>query len=376
MPVSSKPAPTPSKTTPKKPKDEFVEDKVLTISPLKALKEPVLFKRFLEKIAPKLVLPNTSFEIIKAFSNIDVTSDKVAQFIHSNPYYEFQFYQMLEAKGVKPEERPSLEAAVVLLGMQNSRNLIAALQVLRMIRGGHPEWDKEGKLKVNPTDVLKFALRTEEVLNRKKDEYADLGFAAGLLFDILALISLNMGGDKNKTAAFIENIYTHSLKAALIASEIAHFMLDLSYSKYAFSATLIHDIGKIILGLLEPDYLSFVENLRKKDLPRDVRHFAEDRRYGINHATFGGVACHYYKIFKAVEKAILFHHEPYLVKGLKRNIYNLTALICLSTKIASHPKKAENLKDPVLKLWKGADLQDLKLDARYLVAIGSKIMSF
>jgi HD-like signal output (HDOD) protein len=365
-----------SPSTTKKLENQWVEDQVLTLSPLKAIKEPVLFKRFLEQVALKLVLPNSSFEIIKAFANIDVTSDKVAQLLRSNPYYEFQFYRMLESKGVKLDEKPTLESAVVLLGMQNSRNLIVSLQVLRLINGGHPEWDKEGKLKISPTEILKYALRTEEILTRKNNSYADLGFAAGLLFDLLTLIANQRGVDKNKITSFIENIYAHGLKAALIATELSRFMTDMSYSKYVFGATLIHDVGKIILGILEPDYLSFLESVRKKELPREVRHFAEEKRYGVNHALLGGVACHYFKIFKAIEKAILFHHEPFLVKGLKRNIYNLTALICLSTKIASHPKKAENLKDPVLKLWKGPDLQDFKIDARSLVALGSKIMSF
>lgn len=356
-------------------KEVKIEDKVLTLSPLKGLKEPDLFKQFLDKIAPKLSLPTTSFEIIKAFANIDVRSDKVAFFLRANPYYEYQFNLMLESRGAKPEEKPPLESAVVLLGMQNTRNLIVALQLIRMVRKTHPEWDKEGKLKLNPNDVLKYALKTEEILSRKKDEYADLGFAAGVFFDLMYLIATEHAKDKNKTLGFMENVFAHSLKAAQIAAEIAKLMPDLAYSKYAFSATLIHDIGKIILAILEPDYISFLENVRKKELTREVRHFAEEKRYGINHAILGGIACHYFQVFKPIEKVVLFHHEPYIARGVKRNIYSLCALVCLASKIASHPKKPENLKDPVLTLWKGPDLKDMKLDPRYLVALGSKIMS-
>ncbi len=162
--------------------DERVEDAVLALPQMKSAYAVPMLHAFLEKIAPRIMLPRTSYGILKSFGNIDVTAEKVAQCLKANPYYQYQFFKTIRSMG-KREELPSTEGAVILLGMQNSRNLIVSLQLLRTVRGGHPEWSKDNKLKFAPQDIVKYALKTEETLQGNRSAYSDTAYSAGLLFD-------------------------------------------------------------------------------------------------------------------------------------------------------------------------------------------------
>ncbi|MBI3534103.1 MAG: HDOD domain-containing protein [Deltaproteobacteria bacterium] len=319
---------------------EKIEDKAFSSVSLKLVKAVPLFRKFLKDIAPKIYIPDVSYEILKAFSNIDVTAEKVADFLKANPYYQYEFLKMIESKGMR-EELPSMDAAVILLGMQNSRDLIVSMQLLKTTKGLWPEWDKDGKLKLNPPDILKYALKTEEYLNSFKYEYADMGYVGGLFFDVLALIAVDYAKDKKKVLEYIENIYNHGFQTAKIGLELIKTIPSVSYSKYFFAACLTHDVGKIILALIEPDYFQFCDLAAKKGLPRIIQNFVEQQKYGVSHHLLGATACHYFRLFKPIEKAILYHHHPFLLKNARKGLYQLSSLICLSTNIASNFKKPE-----------------------------------
>lgn len=354
-----------------------IEERAFAIRSVREAQEPPIFARFIEKIVPKIQLRDTTRAILDAFSNIDVKAERVAQIIQANPYYEYLFFRVIQSLS-KRENVDRLESAIVLLGMQNSRNLLVALQALRMVRGGHPEWTKEGKLKVQPNDVLRYALRTEEALAGNKDSYADTAYAAGLIFDILTLVADQVSTlpppEKKKLFAYIDGVYLHGLRSAQLAAEIAKNMPELGFRKYVFSACLIHDIGKIVLAILEPSYLAFLEECGKKGLARNVRLFAETRRFGVNHALIGALCCEYFRTFHSIGKVIQYHHEPFLLRGGKSGLGQLASVVSLATNMASNFKKVDKADDPVLALWKGPELQTFPIDARSMIQIASRVV--
>jgi HD-like signal output (HDOD) protein len=337
--------------------------------------EGKLFARFMSEIHPKISLPKTSQFVLDAFSSRDVTAEKVSLALKGNPYLQQAFYQVIESVG-KRTEIPSLEAAVVLLGMQNSRNLILALQFQRTINRAQPEWTKEGKLKTPAADYLKYALKTEELLAANpaaaKEEYADLGFSAGALFDVFALLA-NQVEHKKKVLTLIETVHAQSFKTGMIAAEVARTMPELTYRRLFFAACLLHDIGKIAMAILDPSYIDFLDACTKKDLPRAVRRYAEAKRFGVNHSVLGAVICYGHTLFSPFSRAILYQHEPFLLSTRKKNLYQLTALISLSTNMASNFKKADKEDDPILALWKGPELKDLKVTPRALVQAVARV---
>lgn len=331
-----------------------------------------LLKDFLEKVAPRINLPRVSWAILESFSNIDVKAEKVAQALRSNPYYEDQFFRVIASMS-KRETQPSLESAIVLLGMQNTRNLVVALQLVRTASKAHPEWSKEGKLMMTPSDVLQYALQTEAVFIDKKTDYVDTAYAAGVLFDAMIQIMIHVGDGDKKVREYIDNIYKHSLRTAQISMEIVKTMPDFSFKKFAFSAGLIHDIGKAAMAILQPSYMNFQEECVKREIPRAIRILCERQKYGTDHAAIGALVCSSFKIFKGVDRAILFHHEPYLLKSVDKNLFQLSSLICLATNMASNFKKTDKADDPVFALWKTLEIKDFMVEPKQMIAAAAKV---
>ena len=351
---------------------ERTEDRVFALLSAKSSPASPIFRDFLEKLSPRIELSHTSRGILRAFSSPDVNAGMVAQFLKDNPYYQFQLLKVIETLGKR--EAPSVEGAIVLLGMQNSRNLILALQLLRSVKGIHPPWSKEGKLQVQPNEVLKFALKTEESQVSAKSPYADTAYAAGMLFDVMTLLVEQYSNDKKAVAAFIEQIYAHGLKSAQIAAEISKNLPDFAYRKFLFSACLIHDLGKVAMAILEPDYLKFLETAGKKfTLPRAVRLHAESTRFGTNHAVIGTLICHEFSIFRPIEKSILFHHAPFLLSSRNKNLYQLASLVALSANVANNFKKTDKADDPMVALWKTPELRDFRIDVKDILKAVARV---
>jgi HD-like signal output (HDOD) protein len=239
----------------------------------------------------------------------------------------------------------------------------------------HPEWGKDGKLKVSPNDLLKYALRTEELVAGNKEGYSETAFAAGLMFDALQMVASEVAAndDRKKVSAYIDTVYQHGLRSAQIGMELGRLIPDFTYKKYIFSTCLIHDVGKIMLAALNPAYLTFVDECGKKEVPRAVRFFAEEKRFGINHAMLSAISCRSFKMFRNVERAVLFHHDPYLLKNSNRNMHQLAQLVCLASNIANNFKKTDKLDDPMLARWRGAELKDFRIDLKTIAQAVSKM---
>lgn len=353
---------------------EYVEDVILRLPGLQATAESPAFQKFMDVIAPLVDLPKTSRFVLESFSSRDVTAEKLALALKSNVYFQQIFYQVIDSisKRKEGEPPPSLEAAIVLLGMQNSRNLILGLQMQRSVMGMHAEWTKEGKLKTQPKDLLKFALTVEDANAGKKDEYLDLAFSAGMLFDFFALIA-SAHENKKKLTPYVEEVYKQGYKTALIAAEICKTIPLFGYKRYFFAASMVHDIGKIAMAIVEPEYLDFLEECSKKDLPRPLRRYAEQKRFGVNHSVLGAVICYYYKVFAHFDRAILYQHEPFLLAVRDKKLFELSALVSLATNVASNFKKVDKLDDPVLKRWKGPELGAFKVDMAKVMQAVAKV---
>jgi HD-like signal output (HDOD) protein len=348
------------------------------LASLQEKKEPSPFARFVTEVYPFVQMPKTAQFILDAFSSRDVTAEKVSGALKGNPAIEQVFFQIIESVG-KRADIPSLEAAVVLIGMQNSRNLIVATQLLRSM-GIALEWSAEGKLKTIASDYLKYALKTEESVAgpggvNAKAEHADLAFSAGIFFDVFVLLASRpeYAERKKKLLAYIEEIYTQSLKTANIAVEVVKIVPEFGYQRLFFAAALLHDIGKVALAFSEPGYQDFSEQLAKKGLTRHIRRFAEAKKFGVNHSVLGSVICYSYAPFSAFARTILYQHEPFLLSSRRKNIYKLTAVISLCTNIAAQFKKTDKVDDPILAVWKGPELKDLKIDNAQLLKALSRV---
>lgn len=104
----------------------------------------------------------------------------------------------------------------------------------------------------------------------------------------------------------IEGLQRHSQRAAHIARGLlAH---DKAASDIAFTATMLHDVGKLVLAAHWPDDLSTaLAAARAEERPLDA---IEYERHGSSHAELGAYVLGLWGLPHAVVEAVAFHHAP------------------------------------------------------------------
>jgi len=354
--------------------EKSVEEKVFNeIEGSIDIEMPPIFQRFLRDLAPKYFIGRTSFDTLSAFYNLDVNAERVASCLKNNQYYQHHLLKVIHSL-TQREELPGVDSAVVLMGMQNTRNLLVALQVSRCFKRVHPKWDDKGRIILEPAEILHYATQTEEMLTARKDGSSHIGFVSGLVFDIAILLSNEFSENPQRVNDYINNLYDEGLKSAFVGMELAKNISNFSYTKYVFSACLIHNIGKAMMAILDPSYLSFVDQFKKEESPRFIRHYMEKRRYQINHNVLSSVICHYFDVLRPISKGVYFHHEPFLLKKDKKEVYLFAGLVCLASNIASHYKLPESTGDPLIKKWMGHELGDFPLRVSTIITIMRKLL--
>jgi len=105
-------------------------------------------------------------------------------------------------------------------------------------------------------------------------------------------------------------LWKHSVAVAL-ASAIVGQRLNIPNVNLAFTAGLLHDIGKVVLN----EYVAreFAEIVRR--VTEDHQSFAEAERdvLGFSHQEIGARIAEKWKLPEAIVRCIRFHHEPHLL---------------------------------------------------------------
>jgi putative nucleotidyltransferase with HDIG domain len=99
-----------------------------------------------------------------------------------------------------------------------------------------------------------------------------------------------------------------NLVAVAIGAEELARALKIVAPPHLFTAALLHDIGKVVLGtFVEIDAGPIVELAFNEKISFDV---AERSILGIDHAEIGAALLEFWKIPEEVVKAVRWHHEP------------------------------------------------------------------
>ena len=106
-----------------------------------------------------------------------------------------------------------------------------------------------------------------------------------------------------------ESVLQHSLRVASLAQGITLFQSeDPDLGNLAFTAGLLHDVGKMVLAANVPEMFSTAQNLhRNKRIPACE---AETDILGTNHAELAGSLLAAWNLPLAVVEAIAWHHFP------------------------------------------------------------------
>ncbi len=99
----------------------------------------------------------------------------------------------------------------------------------------------------------------------------------------------------------------HSIAVAIGADEIAR-IIGIPSPTHTFTAGLLHDIGKIILGtFIEVDAAPIQNFAFEQHLSFEV---AEQMVLGIDHAEVGAAALHQWGLPGAISEVVRWHHDP------------------------------------------------------------------
>lgn len=161
---------------------------------------------------------------------------------------------------------------------------------------------------------------TTEVLRVCNSAFYSGGFRAETLSEAVMRIGLNTvyevimkviaspvlsEPEKNYGAEQI-NLWNHSLAVATAAEIIARDRGD--HSEIAFTAGLLHDIGKLVVNkALDGDYSSILKEAEAKQQPL---HTIEKGIFNMDHADAGSILLNRWNLPQNIVLSIRYHHKP------------------------------------------------------------------
>ena len=130
------------------------------------------------------------------------------------------------------------------------------------------------------------------------------------------------------------DLWDHLIGTAIGTTKLAE-ALHLDTPKHTFTAALMHDIGKIVLG-------TFVEVNAPTVIGFAIKHkvsfeLAEQEVLGIDHAEVGACLLEHWNLPEALVKAVRWHHQPEEFSGdpLVVNLVHVADVVCLMTGIGA-----------------------------------------
>lgn len=155
--------------------------------------------------------------------------------------------------------------------------------------------------------------------------------------------------------------WMHSLAAGMIAQKIAQRNPEID-AEDAFIIGLLHDIGEVILD--QHFHNEFTESLEKADGEKRHIALAERELMGVDHAEVGGVVARNWSLPVSLEKAIMYHHEPWRADAWNHAVYlahvsNLLASVA-GYSAGNNPKPEHPYPDAFLSLGlEGKSLKEI-----------------
>ncbi len=125
------------------------------------------------------------------------------------------------------------------------------------------------------------------------------------------------------------DLWMHSVSVALL-SQILFKRIYLQEQPVLYTAALLHDVGKVILGEYVHKSFDKIMNLIGQEGCSFLE--AEEKLFGINHAIIGGKIAEQWNFPEEIITAIRFHHRPDL---LEDHIAIFPWLIYLADQIGS-----------------------------------------
>ncbi|MGI5836227.1 MAG: HDOD domain-containing protein [Chloroflexota bacterium] len=201
-----------------------------------------------------------------------------------------------------PENLPAIPAMVQQAMALLESNSSSVSEVARVIQ-------RDEAIVVKILKVINSAFfGLPRKVNTISEAIALLGFGQTRLLLISAAV-LTVGGDRDPLVVYNrEFVWQHSMCCAkwtrAIAKHVGYRALE-----EAFLAGLLHDIGKVVLAVMEPR--GFARTLRLCRNDGLTSSEAEQRVLGIDHTQVGEMALKHWNLPLAYRACAALHHDPW-----------------------------------------------------------------
>ncbi|MBN2642965.1 MAG: HDOD domain-containing protein [Victivallales bacterium] len=196
------------------------------------------------------------------------------------------------------------DAAIKLMHVVNSVNY-SANDIIEIIR-------YDSKL---TAIILKMVNSAEFGMRRKVDSIKNAVSMMGAkkILDIAQEIYTRMYLNKPLSGYESDGMWQHSLRTALAAAQLAPLCVKPYDTEKAFTAGILHDIGKNVLSnFLGNTAHSFIDNIDRHRLHDYLE--AEESKLGTNHSEVGELLAREWQLPEFICQAIKHHHKPSLAE--------------------------------------------------------------
>lgn len=122
-------------------------------------------------------------------------------------------------------------------------------------------------------------------------------------------------------------LWRHSI-AVTVAAEGLVKELNIEAAEEIFTAALLHDVGKLVLGDFVRDDFKKIENILSQGISFET---AENMVLGINHADIGAEILRKWSLPQELVNAVRWHHDPESAEGedTMLDIVHVANVLCL-----------------------------------------------
>ncbi|HWR82328.1 MAG TPA: HDOD domain-containing protein [Candidatus Deferrimicrobium sp.] len=130
---------------------------------------------------------------------------------------------------------------------------------------------------------------------------------------VLSASVLDMFKGKDIEREYQEGFWRHSLATASCCRLLVRRLRTRGFvdPDAAFSAGLLHDIGKLVITSFLPEERSLLQQARRSQ-PKALDYVLEETTLGYTHAQIGGFLAVQWKLPQRLADAITYHHYPQL----------------------------------------------------------------
>jgi hypothetical protein len=232
----------------------------------------------------------------------------------TDPALNAAFRAMVSALREDPEPL-NLESAIRLFGSQNTAQFLIIHKIGNVVKTKAYARDPKTERIMTPPDMLlKYAIAARAAFG-ENSRYKITAFAAGIVYDLL-LLQIQQNADakfRKRNGDFLDECFKVAIDRAKLAIRLGRKRKQLTLSKSIPALMLFHELSRVIMSMIFPDYLDLLKASAKNEIPRTVEFFAVQERFGITPHLFGTLITNCFQVMPEISEVLLHWDTPYLL---------------------------------------------------------------